>query len=78
VLKTFREVRAAEGSAAAVRALRWLVPTALFERFRECDHRYLSEEELHAALERVGFDVLEARRTFLAGLSHLAWVRARE
>jgi 2-polyprenyl-3-methyl-5-hydroxy-6-metoxy-1,4-benzoquinol methylase len=78
VLQTFREVRAAEGSVAAVRALRWLLPTALFEAFRECDHRYLSEEELHAALDRAGFDVLEARRTFLAGLSHLAWVRARE
>lgn len=78
VLQTFGEVRAADGSAAALRALRWLVPTALFESFRECDHRYLSEGELHAALDRVGFDVLEARRTFLAGLSHLAWVRARE
>lgn len=78
VIRTFRETRRSEGLGAAVRALRWLVPTALFERFRDCEHRYMSETEFHGALDRAGFDVLEARRTFLAGLSHLAWVRARE
>ncbi len=77
IVRTFQEVRAAEGWGAAIRALRWLVPTAIFELFRDCDHRYLSETEFHAALDRAGFDVLEARRTFLAGLSHLAWARAR-
>lgn len=77
VAQTFREVRATQGIGAALRALRWLLPTAIFELFRDCDHRYLSAAEFHAALDRAGFDVLEARRTFLAGLSHLAWVRAR-
>jgi hypothetical protein len=62
----------------AVRALRWLVPTALFEFFRDCEHRYLSEADFRAALERAGFEVLDVRPTFLAGLSHLAWARARE
>lgn len=78
ISRTFREVRAAEGVWAALRALRWLVPTAIFETFRDCDHRYLSETELREALDRAGFDVLEVRRTFLAGLSHLAWATARD
>jgi len=78
VIQTFREVRRSQGLGAAVRALRWLVPTAAFERFRDCEPRYMSETELREALDRAGFDVLEAHRTFLAGLSHLAWVRARE
>jgi SAM-dependent methyltransferase len=77
VVQTFQEVRAEEGIGAAVRALRWLVPTATFEVFRDCEHRYLSEAEFHAALDRAGFDVVEGHRTFLAGLSHLAWARAR-
>jgi SAM-dependent methyltransferase len=78
IVQTFQEVRATEGFGAALRALRWLVPTAIFELFRDCEHRYLSETEFHEALDRAGFDILEARRAFLAGLSHLAWVRARE
>ena len=77
IVQTFREVRAVQGRAAALRALRWLLPTAIFELFRDCEHRYLGKEEFHAALDRAGFDVLEARQTFLAGLSHLAWARAR-
>ena len=77
VARTFREVKAEEGTGAAIRALRWLVPTMIFEWFRDCEHRYLSEAEFHAVLDRAGFDVLEGHRTFLAGLSHLAWVRAR-
>jgi 2-polyprenyl-3-methyl-5-hydroxy-6-metoxy-1,4-benzoquinol methylase len=76
VARTFADVRAESGLGAAVRALRWLVPTATFERFRDCDHRYLSTDEFHRALSNAGFDVLEARRTFLAHLSHLAWTRA--
>lgn len=77
IVQTFREVRAAEGLAAGIRALRWLVPTAIFEALRACEHRYLSEDEFHAALARAGFEVLESRQTFLAGLSRLAWARAR-
>src|SRR6266850_3013413 len=70
--RTFHEVRAAEGLGAAVRALRWLLPTMAFEFLRESEHRYLGTAEFHVALGRAGFEVLEARRTFLSGLSHLA------
>jgi len=77
IVHTFREVCAAQGPGAAVQSLRWLVPTALFERFRDCEHRYFDEAEFHAALQGAGFEILEAHPTFLAGLSHLAWVRAR-
>ena len=76
--QTFREVRAREGSAAALRALRWLVPTAAFEALRDCDHRYYTESEFRASLEAAGFEVLEAHPTFLSGLSHLAWARTRD
>jgi SAM-dependent methyltransferase len=76
VWKTFDEVRADLGVLAATRALRWLVPTAVFEAFRDCEHRYLAPGAFHGALAKAGFDVLEARRTFLAELSLLAWARA--
>jgi SAM-dependent methyltransferase len=76
--RTFREVLRRQGLGAAVRALRWLVPTALFERLRDFEPRYLNREEFHGALARAGFEVLESRETFLAGLSLLAWVRKRE
>ena len=75
--RTYRDIRAQEGTGAALRALRWLVPTAIFETSRDCAQRYLSEAEFHAALTASGFEVLESRQTFLAGLSHLAWVRVR-
>jgi 2-polyprenyl-3-methyl-5-hydroxy-6-metoxy-1,4-benzoquinol methylase len=76
-LKTFHQVRAAEGFGAAVRALRWLLPTMTFELFRESEHRYLSAAEFHETLGRAGFEVLEARQTFLSGLSRLAWCRLK-
>ena len=75
VWKTFQEVRATDGLAAAVRALRWLVPTALFEAFRDVEHRYLTPGEFQSALVSAGFDVIETRRMFLAELSMLAWAR---
>ena len=78
VLRTFREVRARQGTRAALRSLRWLVPTALFELFRDYEPHYLAPDDFHRALEGAGFEVLEARRTFLAGISLLAWVRATE
>src|SRR5258705_3473456 len=77
VIGTFRELWATKGLGAAVCALRWLLPTALFELFRDCEHRYLSTAEFHDALGRAGFEVLEAHDTFLSDLSHLAWCRAR-
>ena len=78
VLRTFREIRACAGLGAALRSLRWLVPTALFEKVRRYEPRYLSRDEFHRALEEAGFQVLESRETFLAGISLLAWTRARE
>ena len=74
--RTFADVRARYGWLAAVRALRWLVPTALFDLFRNVKPRYLSREEFAAALGAAGFEVLETRETFLAGISLLAWTRA--
>jgi 2-polyprenyl-6-hydroxyphenyl methylase/3-demethylubiquinone-9 3-methyltransferase len=73
--RTFREVRAGQGTLAALRALRWLLPTAAFEAFRHYRPQYLTAGELRTALERVGFQVLEVRPTFLADLSLLAWAR---
>jgi 2-polyprenyl-3-methyl-5-hydroxy-6-metoxy-1,4-benzoquinol methylase len=75
VARTFGEIRARQGTAAAIRALRWLVPTALFESFRDYEPHYMGEEEFHRLLTEAGFEILEARRTFLAGISLLAWVR---
>jgi SAM-dependent methyltransferase len=76
VLRTFFDVRRQRGWLEAVRALRWLLPTALFDLFRGVRPRYLSGEQFDAALGRAGFQVLERRRTFMAGISLLAWVRA--
>ncbi|MGH7393352.1 MAG: class I SAM-dependent methyltransferase [Candidatus Rokuibacteriota bacterium] len=74
--RTFGRIRARQGTTAALRALRWLVPTAAFETFRHYDPQYLTREEFGLALGRAGFEVLELRETFLAGLSLLAWGRA--
>ena len=74
--RTFSEVRADRGLVQAARSLRWLLPTALFEMLRHAERRYLTESEFHAALRSAGFDLLDSRETFLAGISRLAWVRA--
>jgi SAM-dependent methyltransferase len=74
--RTFREVRERQGVGPAVRALRWLVPTALFESFRDYEPHYMGQEQFHRVLADAGFDVLEARRTFLAEISLLAWTRS--
>ena len=73
--RTFTEVRRRHGWWAAIRALRWLLPTALFDLFRGVDPRYLKREEFDAALRDAGFEILERRTTFLAGISMLAWAR---
>jgi SAM-dependent methyltransferase len=75
VVATFAEVRRQRGWWEALRALRWLVPTALFELFRRVKRRYLGQAEFEAALRDAGFAVLETRETFLAGISLLAWTR---
>jgi 2-polyprenyl-3-methyl-5-hydroxy-6-metoxy-1,4-benzoquinol methylase len=74
--RTFSEVRGDKGLVQALRALRWLVPTAVFEMMRHVDRRYLTETDFHASLRAAGFEILDSRQTFLAGISRLAWVRA--
>ena len=76
--RTFSEVRARCGWFEAMRSLRWLLPTALFDFFRNVKPRYLSRAEFAAALSAAGFEVLETRETFLAGISLLAWTRAAD
>lgn len=72
---TFSQIKARDGLAPALHALRWLVPTALFERFRHYEPHYTEAAEFHDVLTQAGFEILEAKRTFLAGISVLAWVR---
>ena len=55
-----------------------LLVAALFELFRNARPRYLSREQFADALRTAGFEVLEMRATFLAGISLLAWTRATE
>jgi SAM-dependent methyltransferase len=78
VARMFGEVRRSQGWWEAFRALRWLVPTAAFDFCRGVQPRYLSRREFVDALEAAGFDVLETRHTFLAGISLLAWARAAD
>jgi SAM-dependent methyltransferase len=78
VLRTFAEVRALRGWWEALRALRWLLPTAVFDFFRGAQPRYLSPPQFRSELQAAGFEVLETRETFLAGISLLAWARATE
>jgi SAM-dependent methyltransferase len=77
VVRTAREVCATDGAVAAFRALRWLLPTAVFELLRDFEPRYPGAGELRAMLEHAGFDILEARETFLAGICHLVWTQVR-
>lgn len=77
IVPALRRLTAREGLAAALRALRWLVPTALFERVRDTALYYPSQDELAATLEAAGFDVLECVPTFVADLSLLVRARRR-
>jgi 2-polyprenyl-3-methyl-5-hydroxy-6-metoxy-1,4-benzoquinol methylase len=78
VVSTFRGITGREGLGPAIQALRWLIPTAVFELLRRSKRRYMSQDEFHRALSEAGFDLLESRHTFLAEMSLLAWVRARK
>jgi ubiquinone/menaquinone biosynthesis C-methylase UbiE len=78
VLATFGRLRAREGTRRAIEGLRWLVPTAAFDSFRNHHPRYLSEIEFHERLGAAGFDVLASRQTFLSGISLLAWTKTKE
>jgi SAM-dependent methyltransferase len=75
--RTFARIWREQGLRAAGDALRWLVPTAIFEALRRHELQYLTRTEFDRALARAGFEVLETRETFLAGLSLLAWTRPR-
>jgi SAM-dependent methyltransferase len=75
VVRTFNDVRWQRGWWQAIRALRWLVPTALFDLFRGVEPRYLKRGEFDSVLRGAGFEILERRNTFLAGISLLAWTR---
>jgi SAM-dependent methyltransferase len=72
---TFAGVRDAEGLGAAVGALRWLAPTAIFEACRHYDARYPDVSALHQELASAGFHTVESRPVFLAGVSRLVWAR---
>jgi SAM-dependent methyltransferase len=72
---TFRSVRATDGLGAALGALRWLAPTAMFEACRHYEARYPDPDALHRELAAAGFDIVESRPAFLAGVSRLVWAR---
>lgn len=76
VVRIFTEIRRRRGARDACRALRWLLPTAVFDWFRSVDPRYLSRAEFDSALRQAGFEVLDLRETFLADISLLAWAHA--
>jgi SAM-dependent methyltransferase len=73
--RIFAQVRRERGWSSAIRALRWLLPTALFDLLRGVRPRYLSRGQFDAALLGAGFDILERRQSFLAGISLVSWAR---
>jgi len=75
IMPTFGQLKTREGLGPALQALRWLVPTAIFERFRDYEPHYTDADEFRALLRRAGFEILEAKQTFLADISCLAWIR---
>jgi ubiquinone/menaquinone biosynthesis C-methylase UbiE len=75
VAATFAALWSEEGLAAATGALRWLVPTAVFEACRHYTPRYPDPDALHREVIAAGFDVRESRPVFLAGVSRLVWAR---
>jgi SAM-dependent methyltransferase len=76
VSATFRDVYAREGLRPALAALRWLVPTAVFEACRHYTPRYPDAETLHREITAAGFEIRASRPAFLAGVSRLVWARA--
>jgi len=75
VLSTLGQIRRQGGRLDALRALRWLLPTAVFETLRSVEPRYLSEPDFRRAMTTAGFEVLDLHETFLAGISRIAWTR---
>ncbi len=74
--ESFQTVRRREGLGQALRALRWVLPNAVFERVRRrTGPHYWQEEEFAHRLHAAGFTVLDLRRTFFESASLLAWAR---
>lgn len=73
---TVRTLAARQGLRAALQALVWVLPNAIFEatRMRVGPH-YWAEEEFAARVRAAGFTVLAVRRTFLNDASILVWAR---
>lgn len=78
VVATFRRLWVEGGPGRAIDGLRWLLPTAAFERFRHDRPRYFGQDEFHDRLRGAGFDILASRQTFLSGISLLAWTKTKE
>jgi SAM-dependent methyltransferase len=73
---TFAEVKRRDGGLAALNSLVWLIPNALFEIGRQrVGPFYWDEETFTREMSKVGFSVVETRRTFLNGTSLLVWAR---
>jgi len=77
LLGTFTDLRRREGLGSALRALRWVLPNAVFEstRRRLAPPNYWQMDEFQAHLAAAGFAVLDIHRTFFDGVSLLAWVQ---
>ena len=63
-------------TAALLCRVRSVPVAAAFELLRDFEPRYPSQPELRAMIEAAGFEVLEERDAFLAGLCPLVWARA--
>jgi SAM-dependent methyltransferase len=76
IASTMRAAWVGDGPLAALRALVWLVPNAIFDWTRAGrPSHYWTKAELTAQLAIAGFEVLQVRPTFLAGISLLARCR---
>lgn len=71
----FLTIRRAEGLRSAIGALRWLVPTAVFEALRQGERRYVDPPRFTSALSAAGFHVLQSHCAFLADLSIVTHAR---
>ena len=75
VLPVARDVWRVDGVRAALRSLRWLLPTAAFEAARGGAHLYLAPGELAELLLEHGLVPVGSRPAFLGGISQLTWSR---
>ena len=74
--RTFFTAAKRRGWIYALRTLRWLIPNRLFEAGRRpVGPHYWDEAQLAALFANAGFQILDARRTFLDGGSALVWAR---